>query len=160
MDNSSIKSIMTTELITVLPNTPLLEVAKILEDKNIDGVPVVDLNKKLLGVINEFDLLSKGTAIHLPTLNTVLKNLTMINKDHAKLEDQFKKVFNMTAQDVMNAEPLTLPETATFADAVKMFTEHHRVNPVPVIDTEHHVVGLVSRFDLLKIYRSIMPEEK
>lgn len=59
----------------------------------------------------------------------------------------------MNAKDVMNKEPLTLQYSDTYETAMKLFSEHHRVNPVPVIDEENVVVGIISRYDMLKLLR-------
>jgi len=152
-ESVSIRDIMTTRVVTVLPNTPVLEVARMLGEHKFDGLPVVDVDNRLVGIINEYDLLSKGSAIHLPTLNMVLKNLSRIDKDNDRYGDGFRKIFDLKAEDVMNDDPLTLDETATFEDAVVLFTEHHRVNPVPVIDRDRRILGIVSRYDILKVFR-------
>ena len=52
----------------------------------------------------------------------------------------------------MNAEAVTLPESATLEEALKSFSEHHRVSSIPVIDTSRRVVGVISRFDVLRSF--------
>ncbi len=148
----SVKDMMTRDVITVLPNTPLSDVAQIIGEHKFDGVPVVDVDNKLLGVINEYELIKKGLAVHLPTMQTVLKNISMIDREHAKLGEEFKKTLNLTAEKIMNSEPLTLNQSAPIEEAVQLFIDHHRVNPIPVIDDENRVVGIVSRYDILKAF--------
>jgi hypothetical protein len=52
----------------------------------------------------------------------------------------------------MNAEPLTLPDGATVQEGMKAFADHHRVNPIPVIDANKKVVGVLSRSDIIKMF--------
>lgn len=145
-----VRDIMTANAVTVRPDTPLFEAASVIAQHNFDGVPVIDEKGKLVGILTEYDLISKGSMVHLPTLQVVLQNLTAFRKDRSQFEKEVKEVANLKVRDVMNADPLTMPDTATFEDVETAFREHHRVNPIPVIDAERRVVGVVSRFDILK----------
>ena|SRR3989338_1591478 len=146
----SIKDIMTKKVISVLPDTPIIEAAKKLSKYNFDGMPVVDKNNKLVGILTEYDLVSKGSSIHLPTFQIILENLKVFKKDRSKFKKEIKEISSLTVQDVMNKEPLTLYENATFEEAAAAFRVHHRVNPIPVINHKNKVIGVVSRFDILK----------
>ena len=66
------KDIMTKEVVSVPLETSLLDVAKILAERNFDGVPVVDKEDRLVGIVTEYDLINKTSAVHLPTLQIVL----------------------------------------------------------------------------------------
>jgi len=52
----------------------------------------------------------------------------------------------------MNTDPLTISQDAPIEMLSKVFAEHHRVNPIPVIDDAKHLVGIVSRFDLVRFF--------
>ena len=149
-ENISVRDIMTTKFVAFSPETPLLDATKALLDKELHGAPVVDKDGKLLGILTEYDLISKESFVHLPTLQIVLQNIRPDMNDKKDFEKHFEKIANVTVKDVMNSDPLTLPETASFDDTVEAFREHHRVNPIPVVDASKKVVGVVSRFDLLK----------
>ncbi|KKU49941.1 MAG: hypothetical protein A3H69_03170 [Candidatus Sungbacteria bacterium RIFCSPLOWO2_02_FULL_47_9] len=147
----SIKDIMTTEVISVFPDSSLLDAARTLSERQIDGLPVVDrVTNKLVGILTEYDLISKGSAIHLPTFQFILGNIAAFKKNRTQFEKQIAEVSALTVKDVMNTDPLTLPETASYDDAVFAFREHHRVNPIPVINAKKEVTGVISRFDILK----------
>jgi CBS domain-containing protein len=143
----SIKDIMTKDVISVTPDTSLLDVAKILAEHNFDGVPVVEADDKLVGIVTEYDLINKTSAVHLPTLQVVLRNLPQSRKDEAHFEEE---VLKLKVSDIMNKDPLTLNEDATYSEVIKIFREHHRVNPIPVVNKDNIVVGVVSRFDVLR----------
>lgn len=145
-----IKSIMTREVVSVKPETSLLEAAELLAKHGFDGVPVVDSESKLVGIMTEYDLISKDSAIHLPTFQKIIQNMRVYSKDKSHFKKDFKEIAALKVKDVMNNDPLTLQEDATYEDAVAAFRDHHRVNPIPVISNERKVVGVVSRYDILK----------
>ena len=147
-----IKEFMTRRVITVKPHTPLVEVERLITGNKLNGVPVVDDASRLLGIVTEYNLISTRSFIHLPTLQAVLKDLPVLRKDRAEFREAIHEVAAMAAQDVMDATPLTLPETAAFEDAARAFNEHHRVNPIVIIDKENRVVGVVSRCDVLRVF--------
>lgn len=151
----SVQDIMEKSVVSVRPDTPLSEAAKTLADHKFDGVPVVDDANTLVGILTEYDLVSKGSAIHLPTFQKILENLSVFGKDKKEFRSNVEDVANMKVRDVMNADPLTLHHDATYEEAVVAFRDHHRVNPIPVIDKDKKVIGVVSRFDVLKPLRAI-----
>ena len=146
----SIKDIMTKKVVSVGPEILLVEAAKILTVNNFDGMPVVDEENKLVGILTEYDLISKSTATHLPTLQKVIQNLGIYHKDKTRFKKDFAELSSLQVKDVMNKDPLTLSENATYEEAVQAFRDHHRVNPIPVINEDKKVIGVISRFDILK----------
>ncbi|MDO8600090.1 MAG: CBS domain-containing protein [bacterium] len=146
----NVQDIMTKEVISVHPDMPLLEAAKILSERNFDGVPVVDTDNKLVGILTEYDLISKESMIHLPTFQKILQNIKVFKKDQSEFQKEIQEISLLVVRDVMNTDPLTLGEQATFMEVLDAFRNHHRVNPIPVIDSDRRVVGVVSRFDILK----------
>lgn len=151
-DIYNIRDLMSVEVITVYPETPLQEAAKLLIAKQFAGVPVVDRDRRLIGILTEYDLLMKDTAIHVPTLQIVFGSLSLFDARNSSLPDAIDKMLRLTVQDAMNPEPLTLPDDAPLGLVVETFRAHHRVNPIPVIDRERHVVGIVSRSDIVRLF--------
>lgn len=141
------KDIMSKEVVSVHSDTPLLDVAKVLAEHNFDGVPVVDANNKLVGLVTEYDLINKTSAVHLPTLQVILKNLPQFKKEEAHFQEE---ILNLKVTDIMNKEPITLTPDVSYDEVIKLFREHHRVNPIPVIDKDRTVLGVISRFDVLR----------
>ena len=141
------KDIMSKEVVSVHPDTALLDVAKVLAEHNFDGVPVVDNDNKLLGLVTEYDLINKTSAVHLPTLQVVLRNLPQFKKEEAHFQEE---ILQLKVTDIMNKEPITLDPDIPYDEVIKLFREHHRVNPIPVIDNNRKVLGVISRFDVLR----------
>ena len=156
----TIAQIMTMPAISVRPSTSLLEAAKLMDSHHFNGLPVTDDAGILVGIVTEYNLISKGSTLHLPTLQAVLSNLPIFSRDETEFKKEVSGVMAMTVTDVMDTSPLTLLNTSTFEDAVRMFTEHHRVNPIPIIDKNKKVVGVVSRFDVLKPFVMLQQQTK
>ena len=141
---------MTKDVITVPPTMSLVDAAGIIAEHNVDGVPVVDANGKLEGILTEYDLISKGSAVHLPTFIAILENLAIYKKDHSKFKKEVSELSKLEVKDLMNPDPLTLRENSSYSKIVMAFRDHHRVNPIPVVDENKKVVGVISRYDVLK----------
>mgnify|MGYP001605692721 CR=1 FL=1 len=152
MKLSTVKDIMTKQVVSVSPETSIIEVQEILYNHKFDGAPVVDPNGRLIGIITEYDLLTKGSAIHLPTFQKILSQLPIFSKDQFEFKKEVEEISSLKVKDVMNKEPFILYEDASFEEAVRAFQEHHRVNPIPIIDKEHKVRGIVSRCDVIKLF--------
>src|SRR3989338_6728554 len=99
------KDIMTKEVISVHPDTNLLDVAKTLAEHNFDGVPVVDNDNKVVGIITEYDLINKTSAVHLPTLQVILRNLPQFKAEESHFQEE---ILELKVMDIMNKNPLTM----------------------------------------------------
>ena len=139
MDIAQVKDIMTDRVVTVPPDMPILQVADLIIENNFNGMPVVDAQKKLLGLVTEFNLLSKASILKIPDAESAAK--------------EYSRMKSLTAADCMETKPFTLLFDDTFENALKLFSTHHRVNPVPVVDHSNTLVGVVSRYDLLKLLK-------
>jgi len=145
---------MTRRPVAVHPETPLADAANLMVEKDFRGLPVIDEKETVVGILTEYDLIIKGSSLHLPTFIKIMKEIDMYRKDASLVSDEFKAILNLTVGDAMNKEPFTLLDTSTVDDVAKVFTEHHKVNPILVVDTENKLVGIVSRRDILKTFGS------
>src|SRR3989344_4580340 len=135
--------IMNKNVVSVSPNTPVLEAAKIISDRNLDGIPVVDESGQLIGILTEYDLITKTSPINIDFIKQILSDIK--SKNDGKTEN----LSELTVKEVMNPEPLTLKGDATYEEVIQTFKDHHRVNPIPVIDDQNHLIGLVTEYDLI-----------
>lgn len=141
-----VKDIMTKQVISVSPDTPLLEAARIINEHNFDGIPVVDESSQLVGILTEYDLITRTSGINSSFLEKVLSD---IRREHAN-DSEDKSISSMKVRDIMNSEPLALKESSTFDEVLQTFIAHHHVNPIPIINDKNQIVGIVSRFDILR----------
>ncbi|MBI4050640.1 MAG: CBS domain-containing protein [Candidatus Doudnabacteria bacterium] len=150
----SLKDLMTKEVVAVTPETPLIKAVDLLLKGDFSGLPVIDEDKTLVGIVTDYDLVLRGSTIHLPTFLKLLKEFQVYKKDQGLIKGEIKKILTMTVADVMNAEPLTLSVDASINEAIEAFSQHHRVNPIIIVDKNHKLCGVISRFDMLKLYGS------
>mgnify|MGYP001604612277 CR=1 FL=1 len=143
---------MTKKLVTIGPEDLVVYGAKLLSEEGFNGLPVIDEQKNLVGILTEYDLISQGNSIHLPTLINILGNIDVYKKDKGLVKDDLKNLLSLKVKDVMNREPITIEEDAWIQEISDLFTHHHRVNPIPVMDSNKKLVGIVSRFDLIKLF--------
>jgi len=153
MEATLVRDIMTSEVITVKPTTSIMEVTRLFADKHLNGLPVVDADNKLVGLITEYNLITAESILNLPMLEKISKNSQSPLHELEYLSEQVKKTAALTVGDVMEKDPMTLMYDDTFETALEVLIKHHRVNPLPVVDKDKKLVGVVSRYDLLKLLK-------
>jgi CBS domain-containing protein len=139
--------VMTSEVITVEPTTSVQAVAALLSERGISGVPVVNGNRQVIGIISEGDLLHRAetgterrTERHRPRWFDGVAS--------RELARDYVKSHGRTVSDVMTRDVITVSDTTDLAD-VAMLLETKRIKRVPVIRSGQ-LVGLISRANLVR----------
>jgi CBS domain-containing protein len=139
------RDLMSTKVVTVKPDTPVREIAALMVEKHISGVPVVDDNDALVGIISEGDLLRR------PELGTEKHHrprwLSFFT-DAQEEAREFTKTHAMHAEEVMTKSVSYVDEDTSLGDVVSKM-EKENVKRLPVL-AGGHLVGIVSRVDLLR----------
>ncbi len=148
--------LMTKNVFSISEDDSIIKAAQVMFDHNWDGLPVVNSDLVLVGIITQYDLVTKGANIHLPTFVQLMGHLSVYQKDPANLKPELERIVTMKVKDLMNGDPMTVSEDTSLEDVSKIFAEHHRVNPIPVVDASKRLVGIISRFDLIKLYTGTM----
>lgn len=149
---------MVKDVISVAPDTTLLNVAELLAKNHFDGVPVIDKDGTLKGIITEYDLITGDSSLHLPTLKKILESLHVSREDNARFKEDILDKLSISAEDIMNKEPLVLSPDTSYEEVIKTFQDHHRVNPIPIVDENKKVLGIISRFDVLGPLHTLISE--
>ena len=140
--------VMTTGVITVDPDMSVQAVAKLLSERGISGVPVVDAADRLVGIVSEGDLLHRvETGTERLTGRRRSWWLDTIASDRELARD-YVKSHGRTAKDVMTREVISVTETTDLAE-IAMLLETKRIKRVPVL-REGQIVGIVSRANLVR----------
>jgi CBS domain-containing protein len=138
---------MTKEVVSVGPDTPTRQVAKLLLEKGISAVPVVDDSGAPIGMISEGDLIGRTAVERERRREWWLEMLS----EGTMLSTEFLDFVNRTdrpARQVMATPVVTVGEDAP-VDEIAQLLEAHRIKRVPVV-RDGRVVGIVSRADLLR----------
>jgi CBS domain-containing protein len=136
--------IMTTKVITVGPDAPVSDVARVLVDNRISAVPVVESDGHLIGIVSEGDLIRR-----LGDESEARKSwwLEILASPETRAE-AYVKSHGRTARDVMSTDVVAVGEQASLGEIAHLLEEKH-VKRVPVL-RDDRVVGIVSRADLLR----------
>ncbi len=137
------KDVMTTKVFSVKPDTPVEETAELLAQNSISGVPVIEENGKVAGIISEKDFLSGLGLENAKTIMGVISNC-LKNKGCLAISISTKK-----AGDIMTSPAITVLENTAVSDIAVIFTKNN-INRVPVTDSEGNLIGIVSRADILR----------
>lgn len=146
-----VKDLMTKKVITIKPEDTVNQVADILSEHHFTGVPVVDENGVLVGTVSERDFIASDSKIYLPTYIKLLTELDFVKNDERNLSPAVQNIINATAKDIMNDQPVTIDENSDIETLAEMFGQK-RVNPIPVVDKDNKLLGIVSRSDLIKLF--------
>ena len=142
----TVRHAMTRYVLTVPLIAPLREVARLLMDNRISGVPVVDVDGTVLGVVSEADLLIKeqgpGAIHHRP--------LARFLGESRKTRAQLVKLGAITAAEAMTSPAVTITSGRPIHEAAAIMTAR-RINRLPVVDNGR-LVGIISRADLVRAY--------
>ena len=142
-----VKHLMTVDVVTVPPNASLGRVARLMHERAISGVPVIDHDRRVLGMVTDLDLILLNTRLHPPHFLPILEGrIPLETPTHFRKRVQHGA--GNTARDVMNEHVVTTdPEEDVEQLAALMVRE--QVNPVPVVE-DGRLVGVVSRSDVIR----------
>jgi len=143
--------IMTTQVITVKEETPLKELAEILYENRINGVPVVDDEGLLLGIICESDLIRKDKKLHIPTV-VALFDAVFYLESSKNIEKEIKQISATTVSDLFTREVVTVDEKTAIDEIATIMTQK-KIYTIPVMDGER-LVGIVGKGDVIRTFIS------
>ena len=141
------KDVMNPNVITVREDTPVKEIARIMLEKDISGLPVVDRNENVVGVVSELDLMRKQIAPDAPSIWTTLweKN----NDGMQKYVADLRKYIGKTAEEVMTAPALTV-DIMDSLEKIGHLMFNKQIKRV-FVTKDGRLAGVVSRSAFLKL---------
>jgi CBS domain-containing protein len=140
------KDIMTKDVITVKPDSTVEALARLLMDNKISGVPVVDEEKKIVGIVTENDLISKNKRLHIPTIMRLFDAFILLGS--GRMEDEIKKMAATIVDEICTKKVLTIQEDLSLEDIATIMAEQH-IHLLPVM-RDDVVVGIVGKEDMVR----------
>lgn len=140
-----IQDVMTTDVFTISPDALLKDAAIEFVQQRISGMPVVNSDRNVLGVISETDILPKESGEQRGSGGFLQ---WLVNPDDPWINQRFDAV---TVADAMSSPARTILPGRPLAEAAKIMLDED-INRLPVVDTEGLLVGLVSRGDLIRAF--------
>ena len=146
-----VKDIMTTEIITVSPDTEIVKATKLLLENRINGVPVLDETGRLVGILCQSDLIAQQRKLPIPSFFTLLDGLIpLISKK--QIDKQVRKIAAVTVAEAMTPNPVTVQPDTNIEEVAALMVDRN-FHTIPVVD-EGEVVGILGKEDIL---RTLMP---
>lgn len=143
------KDVMIRNVIFVNKEDKLDQVISVLMKNHVSGVPVVDKDNHLVGIVTQKDLVTKENGINISSYITLMESILLVDE---KMTNQAvsKKLEGLTAADVMSTPVYAVHLETTIEEIVTLMMNRH-INRIPVVDRENQLVGIIGRNDLLPI---------
>jgi CBS domain-containing protein len=141
------KDIMAREIITISPEARTLDAARILLEKRINGLPVVNADGRLVGILCQSDLVAQQKRLSLPSFFNLLDGLIPLAS--AKTwEQEIQRIGANTVAQAMTADPVTVsPDTSL--DEIASLMVDRKLHTLPVVE-DGKLVGIVGKEDILR----------
>ena len=141
------KDIMTLNVITVTRDQPIKELSELFVTHKINGVPVVDDDGGLIGVVTQGDLIEQQKNLHIPTVIALFDAVLFI-ESAKKFEEEAKKLTGKTVNDIYHRNPVTVTPNTEVNEVATLMAEKD-VHTIPVVDGGK-LVGIIGKIDVIK----------
>ncbi len=143
----TVKEIMTTQVISATPDMGIVEATRLLLENRINGMPVVDSQGRLVGIICQSDLIAQQKRLPLPSYFNLLDSLIPLSSP-AKLEKEVQKISATRVAAAMTSNPITVTPWTSIED-VAMLMVNKNFHTLPVVE-DGSLVGIVGMEDVLR----------
>jgi CBS domain-containing protein len=146
--SKTVADVMTANPAVVQPETPLKEAIKLLAQKKISGLPVVNQEGKLVGVLSEADLMWQETGVDPPPYFMFLDSVIYL-QNPAQYDKELHKALGQTVGEVMSDRAISITGDRPLREAAQLM--HRReIRRLPVIDQDNKVIGIITRGDIVR----------
>jgi len=142
-----VKDIMTQNVVSITLEATVEDAAKLLLERNISGLPVVDKYGKLVGIITHKDLLYKNMQPEVPAMLEILGGFVYLGGVD-RYNKELKKLVGTKVSDVMTKDVITAGVDDSVQSVAKLMVQNG-VNRIPIVK-DGQLVGIVSRADIIK----------
>ena len=143
----AVANIMTSDVVSVGPSSTVADVARLMVEHAVSGIPVVD-GGRIVGIVTERDMVAQEMEMDAPAYGTFLDAVFKFPWD--KSEEELRLILATTAGELMSSDVVTVSPTTTVREAAGLMYKR-RLNPLPVTDDRGHLVGIVSRSDIIRL---------
>lgn len=147
-----VADIMTRDVLSVTPEARVGEIARLLRERAVSGLPVVTADGELVGIITELDLITRHARPQMPNFLPLLGGyITFGSKAY---QESLRRITGVVAQDIMTTPVNTIGPDASIEDAATIMVSN-RSNPLPVVDEDGAMIGIISRTDILRVFEDL-----
>ncbi|MBP8820403.1 MAG: CBS domain-containing protein [Syntrophomonadaceae bacterium] len=141
------REIMSRDVITVSPEEKVDKAARILVENKISGLPVVDANNHVVGIITEKDLIIRASELKVPFYVTLFDSIIFL-ENPIRFNNDVKKYIATQVKDAMTRKVFVVEEDTPVSEIVEIM-QKRAINRVPVVRNDK-LVGIITRNDILK----------
>ena len=141
------QDIMTTAVVTIGPEADITEAARTLLDKGVNGLPVVDADKRLVGILCQSDLVRMQKSLPIPSLFTLLDGFVPLSST-ALLEAEVKRIAASKVSDAMSTKVVSVSPSSTIDEIATLMVDR-KFHTLPVTD-KGKLLGIVGKKDVIK----------
>lgn len=152
----TVKDLMATKVVCVQAETPVSEVADLLHAHRFNGVPVLNKEGTVIGLITEKELFSADSKLYLPGYVKILQETKFIIGGNKELPYAAEQLTRTAAKDIMNVNVHFVTPETSIEELSELFITHNQ-SPIPVTDASNKLVGIISQSDLIKLLVSPTP---
>lgn len=141
------KDVMTTDVITVTPDTTVEELGRLFIEKRISGAPVIDADNNLYGIVTENDLIKRNERFHIPTMVRLFDAFIPLGGD-SSIEREIKRMSASKVSEICRKKVVTVGPEASLTDIATIMSEEG-VHLLPVVSSGK-LVGIIGKMDVIK----------
>jgi CBS domain-containing protein len=150
-----VKELMTTDVIAFKPSDKIQQVAETFRVNRISGAPVIDDQRRVVGVISEADIMKLTATIPFPDIDPLnpfpVFSLSAYMKQVRNIQEEIATLFEGEVKDVMSRKPVTISPEDSISNAARIMRKND-FNRIPVVDDEGKLVGLIARDDIIGLF--------
>ena len=144
----TVRDVMRREVPIAGPAASVADLARLMVDHRVPGVPIVD-DGELVGIVTEGDLIQREANVDIPAVATLFDAILVADAGEP-FEDELRHVVATTAGELMSSPVISIRDIATVSELATLMMQK-RINPVPVVDDSRRIVGLATRTGLVEM---------
>ncbi len=144
----TVKDVMRAEVPVASPHTTIAELARLMVEHRVPGLPVVD-DGILVGIVTEADLIQREATVDMPSIVTFL-DAVIVADAGTPFEDELRRVAATTAEELMSSPVISIRDIGTVSELATLMLQQ-RINPIPVVNDARQIVGLATRSGLIEL---------
>lgn len=142
-----VKDIMTTDVISVSLETEIVQAARIMVEKRINGLPVLDDKGRVVGILCQSDLVAQQKSVPIPSLFSLMDGFMPLTS-LKRIEKEVEKIAALTVSQAMTPKPVTVTPDTGIEEVASLMVDRN-FHTLPVVKDEK-LVGIVGKEDILK----------
>ena len=151
----TVGALMTTAVITFKPTDTIQHVVETMRTQRISGAPVIDEQRRVIGIISEADIMKLTASVPFPVIDPLnpfpVFSITTYLREVKRIPEEITALFEGEVKDAMTRKPVTISPDASLAAAARLMHKHD-FNRLPVVDADGKLIGIVARDDIIRVF--------